>query len=116
MSWSIIPVPPSTSEITFTCAINGQTLSFHVAWNDRDESFYLDVSQTDGTPVINSVRLVLNAFLGRTSPNALFQTGVLMVFDTSGNYQECGIDDLGARVQLAWIPQTDLLAFALPAS
>lgn len=116
MSWTTIPVPPSTPEINFTCNINGTTYNFHILWNDRDSSYYMDLAQPDGTPIFSSARLVLHAYIGRTANQPPVSQGVFMVIDTSGLYQECGIDDLGTRVQLVWIPQNDLLAFVRPAN
>lgn len=113
---STIPVPPSTPEINFSCAVNGATYNFHILWNDRDQSYYMDLSQPDGTPIFSGARMVLHAYIGRTANQPPVSQGVFMVIDTSGALVEAGIDDLGARVQLVWIPQTDLLAFALPAS
>lgn len=115
MTWQIIPVPPSTPEVNFTCAVSGATYNFHVLWNDRDSSFYLDLSQPDGTPIFTGARMVLHAYLGRTGNQPPVSQGVFMVIDTSGNYAEAGIDDLGSRVQLVYIPQLDLLAYCRPA-
>lgn len=109
MAYTIIPVPPSTPEVYFTCQINGSPFYFHVLWNDRDSSFYMDVMQTDGTPIISGVRMVLHAFLGRTANQPPVVAGVFMCIDTSGQYREAGIDDLGSRVQLVWISQIDLM-------
>jgi len=116
MSWTLIKVPPSTPEMDFFCAVGGATYKFHILWNDRDQSFYMDLAQSDGTPIFSSARMVLHAYIGRTANQPPTSQGVFMVIDTSGNLAEAGIDDLGARVQLVWIPQTSLLAFARPAS
>jgi hypothetical protein len=58
------------------------------------------------------VKIVLRFYLGRTTQAGPFATGVIIAYDSSGTDTEAGFDDLGGsgRVQLYYIPVTDLIA------
>lgn len=78
--------------------INDQSYTFSCKWNSRDNSWYLDVDEESGTPIVSGVRIVLGVYLGRKSTHPLFTSGVFVAIDLSRQSKEATIDDLGTRV------------------
>jgi hypothetical protein len=104
-----IPLVPSIGSYRFGTAIDTVPYLFDVRWNTRDQAWYLDVLETDETPIVRGVKIVLGAYLGRRSNHPLFKNGVLVASDTSGATRDATFDDLGTRVKLQYIPVLDLM-------
>ncbi len=105
-----IPLQPSVADYTMGVTIDGTHYLMHVYWNDRDSAWYFDMLASDETPIIQGVKIMLGVYLGRSAGVPPFSNGVLGVYDTSGQMKDAGFDDLGARVQMKWLPITQLLA------
>ncbi len=105
----VLPFIPSEGNYRFQTTIEDVPYVFDVRWNERDVAWYFDLFQSDGVSIELGIKVVLNAYLGRTSTHSLFQRGVLAAIDTSGAYAEPGFDDLGTRVEVRYYSVSDLV-------
>ena len=77
-------------------------------WNARASVWYFSLSDTDGSAIVSGVRVVLNADLLRGVSDARRPHGVLAVVDPAGRTTEPGLNDLGTRVKVVYIPREEL--------
>lgn len=114
MSVSVLPFVGSIANYDFTTTIGASTYTFTVSWNYREDSWYFDVDDANGSNLISSVKLCLGAFLGRTTPASPFTDGVMIAVDTAathgGDAHEAGFDDLGTRVIIKYFEAADWIA------
>lgn len=111
MSVHLIPLVPSNPDYDMNVTLDGIRYIMHVYWNDRDAAFYFDMFAADRTPIATGIKITLGCYLGRTTQAAPFNAGVIIAMDTYGNDIDAGIDDLGARVQMYYVPTRDLMGF-----
>ncbi len=109
-----IPITPGDpwQEITTQIDEGDGTVStyvFELKWNVRDSSWYLNLSEQDGTPIVHGARCVLGMYLGRRSRHPFFKKGVLVCVDTTREGREATLDDFGARVQLRRYTAQDVI-------
>jgi hypothetical protein len=113
MSLYIIPTIPGETNYDFGTTINGVGYNFLVYWNDQDfngGAFYFSVFDVAGNPIAQGIKVVLGTYLGRrVQTNPLFTNGVFTAYDTSGKGVDCGINELGGRILLLYIPNVDLM-------
>lgn len=100
-----IPITPSEPWQEITTQIDEgdgtvTTYIFELKWNVRDLSWYLNLFEQDGTPIVHGVRCVLGMYLGRRSRHTFFKRGVLVCVDTTREGREATLDDFGTRVVL----------------
>ncbi len=111
---SEVPFVPSVPHQELEVAIAGLTVIMTARWNDRDRAFYLDVFESDNTPIARGLKVVLGVKLGRKSTHKFFVGRALFAVDNSNTGQECGIDDLGARVSILYLDEGDLELASTP--
>jgi hypothetical protein len=104
-----LPVVPSIGNYRFATAIETVNYIFEVRWNTRDAAWYLNVLESDETPIIYGAKVVLGAYIGRRVDHPLFNDGVLVASDTSGAGLDAGFNDFGTRVLLQYVPILDLV-------
>jgi len=122
MSLYVLPVVPGAVNYDFGTTIEGVGYIIQIQWNERDKAydangnaitdgaFYFSVYDVGGNPLASGVKIVLGAYLGRRFVNVpLFADGVFTAYDTSGEGVDAGINDLGSRVLLLYIPNHDLM-------
>lgn len=89
--------------------------AFH--WNarageDGGAGWFMDVLESDDTPIRMGIRVVLGARLGRRVADSRFPPGELIARDLSGAGKEATLDDLGIRVVIDYTSPEELAAFA----
>lgn len=104
-----LPFSPSIGQYTFTATIETVQYVFNVRWNTRDSAWYFDVLEADTTPIVYGLKIVLGTYIGRRTNHPLFNDGVIVAVDLSGQETDAGFDDLGIRVALQYIPALDLI-------
>lgn len=105
-------------EASFRTTIDDVPYLFRVFWCVRDQSadgrrdgaWYFDVSEADGTPIATGVKVVLGTFLARTTRHRLTRGGALLAYDTTFRRKEATQSDIGWRVLVLHIPQTEIVA------
>ncbi len=103
-----LPFVPSIPLYRFTTPIDGAVYIFDARWNARSERWALDISEENGTSILHGGIINLGANIGRTSTHLLFMSGVIVARDTTRQSREAGLDDLGTRVQIYYIPKDDM--------
>ena len=89
-------------------SLDGTSYILEFDWNDRDQSWYMNLWDTDKVKLyFANERLVVNWSLG-TYNTRFGLPGSLFVYDTSGTEREMEFADLGDRVVLLYFTATDL--------
>lgn len=104
-----IPFVPSVPSYEFATQIEQVQYTFRVRWNTRAEAWYFDLLD-DVLPILRGVRLSLGLFLGRECKREPFASGGFLVVDTTRQGREATFDDLGTRVEVRWMPNSEILA------
>jgi hypothetical protein len=113
----IMPVQPSIARQRLDdTPINGRTYNVLLRWNTRDRdggndgAWYMDVRESDNTPIAIGLKLVLGRYIGRYVNHPLFRDGVFVVDDTTGKHTETRFDDFGKRVLLLYFTASEAAA------
>ena len=113
----ILPLTPGVPAYRVATALGDVGYVFDLRWNHRDECWYLDAFEDDGvTAIFYGVKIVLGAHLGRIHRHALVTDGALIAYDTSRQLIDAGLDDLGSRVVVVYVPADELLVTRLLAA
>lgn len=107
-----LPLAPSNPHYGFSIDLAGVTYNLGLRWNARDSAWYMDVADADGRMVAAGLKLVIGQMVGArhvSVPN--FPRGIFIVGDSSGRRLDAGLDDLGARVRVAFYSYTDMVFF-----
>lgn len=102
---------PTTADpfYTFSADLDGTEYAFRMAYNSREDRWYLSVYTSTGEPIALSVKLVTNwPLLNRKAWDERAPKGVLYVSGSSPP----GLEDLapGAMCQLVYLTSDDPLA------
>lgn len=112
----VLPTRTDVPIYSFGVDLEGVTYQFTFRWNSRDASWYFDLADVEGNPLLSGRKVVLGAFLLARFRTAGLPPGEIQAVDTSGANVEAGIDELGARVQLLYFESTELPASFVEAS
>lgn len=112
----ILPFVPSIPFYEFGTTLDNVEYIFNVRWNGRDEAWYFDVNESDGTPIVRGVKVVLGGYLGRWVEHPLFREGVLVAVDLSDAGQDAGFDDFGTRVVVMRMTLDEVLSLRVTAT
>ena len=114
MSVHLIPLRPGVFDYIVGTQLIDTQYNLHVYWNDRDNAeagaWYVDVLDASENPIAVGLKIVVRWYLGRTTQAPPFTTGVLICYDLTGLDQDPGLNDLGGRHQLYFVPEEDLVA------
>lgn len=102
MSVLVIPTRTDLDNYSLEVELEGVAFVLSLAWNYRDESWFLSVATTDGTPIASGIKVVCNTSLLATCSNPDRPPGSLYAWDTSGAGTDPGLDELGERVTLLY--------------
>lgn len=109
MAVHLIPIDPSQPDVTFDMVLESVHYTMHVYWNNREVAWMFDLLDTTGTHIADGLKITLGCYIGRHVPAAPFTLGAFIAVDTSGDERDAGIDDLGTRVRLFYVPSADLI-------
>lgn len=111
---TILPIVQGDADQAWTTDLAGVIYLVRLRWNLREAAWYLDVLERDErTPIVQGVKVVLGAMLGRRAQHPLFHDGALIARDTSGAAREATLEDMGARVELWYFTRLELAAEVL---
>jgi len=108
-----LPLVPSLPNYRFTTTLDGTSFVFDVRWNARDEAWYMDISDALASPIALGMKVVLGTLLGSRVSDARFPAGIFFAADLSNQGLDAGFDDLGARVVVQYISNTELAELGL---
>ncbi len=95
-------VEPSIPDQAFQVVLENVTYRLRCRWNERAQSWYLDVSDDQGA-IASGIPLVVRLPLLRRCVSTRRPPGELVCVDTTGADLEAGLADLGARVKLFYV-------------
>jgi hypothetical protein len=106
----VIPLPTSVPSFTERVNLGGTTYTLSCYWNQRLSTWFLDLDDAEGNPIIVGRALVIDfPIFGRFRVAGL-PPGQLIAQDTSGQNLDPGLNDLGARVQLLFFSNAEIQA------
>jgi len=98
-----LPISQDSAAFSFETELDGTSFGFAFRWNDRDASWYMTVSDGEGSPIVSGIKVVVNLPLLNFFSDPRLPGGVLMAIDTAGADQDAGYADLGRRVVLSYL-------------
>ena len=96
------PTPGSPNE-TQQVTLSGTLYTLRWRWNERDARWFLDLSLSDGTPIVSGMRVVTGWDLLSSVPGTVRPPGAIIFYDittpdTVLRGVDPGLDDFGDRV------------------
>jgi hypothetical protein len=102
MAVRLIPTE-SYPDTTQQCDLDGVTYSLRLKWNQRDESWHLDLSTLDGVPIAMGVKLVTRFPLLRRNLHPARPPGELYLLDAKGLDGAATLEEFGSRFGLYYV-------------
>lgn len=107
----LLPVDSSSTAYSFEAALDGTSFLFTVNWNERDLSWYISISDTDGINLIGDVRLAVGSELLHLVQDPVRKPqGAIVVYDTTADQIDPGRNDLGDRVRIGYLTAAEVAA------
>ncbi len=88
--------------------LDGTIYRFRFVWNIRNHLWLMDIRQSDDTPILLGVQVVVGTDLLGPFDNALLPPGQLFAVDTLNEGVSPGRNDLRGRTQMVYRPVADL--------
>jgi hypothetical protein len=98
-----LPARTDLRAYSFQVELEGALYLFALRWNARAASWFMDITDTSGAPVIAGRRVVIDWPLLRTVVKENRPPGEILAVDTTNAGTDPGLDELGARVQLVYV-------------
>ena len=89
-------------------ALEGTTYVLRIDWNQREQRWYLRISDEDGNVLAGDVKVVANWPLLRRHRDERLPPGSIMAIDQSGKGEDPGLTELGERVLLLYFDAEEL--------
>lgn len=104
MTLVVIPLSGGAyAAYTQTTSLDGKDFSMLLEWNWRCAAWFLSLFDSDGAPVLESQKLVIDADLLHGVTQANRPVGKLILLEISGAYTEATFESLGTRHQLHYL-------------
>lgn len=101
-----LPIRGDLPSQTLTLGLDGVLYQLALRYNERAESWSLDLFTVDGEPLLLSVRLVPNWNLLWRGTDPRLPSGSLLLHDRTGAGEPPGPQDLGARHTLLYMSRS----------
>lgn len=111
-----LPLTPSLAHYTFRATIDSSEYSFEFRWNGRDSAWYMSIYESDETPIISGVKVLIGVLLGRRGDHDLFKRGAFVVQDMANEDRDATFDDLGTRVVVRYYTDFELVSLVARAA
>jgi hypothetical protein len=95
-----LPTSLTLTHYEMRLSLDGVAYALVFHWNDRDESWYLDILTDEDERIASGLKIIVGWPLGIRSADLRMPAGLLMAIDTSGEGRQPAIDELGERVIL----------------
>lgn len=114
----LIPLRADLDAYVERVSLDGVDYDLAFRWNERDQQYYMSIfspdspTQSDGSRValVAGVPILVGTPFLRSVPGLDRPLGEFIALDTSGQMQEAGQRDLGARVILVYVPLAEIPA------
>jgi uncharacterized protein DUF6983 len=97
-----VPVQPYP-DVQQKSELDGVTYVMRLRWNERAESWHLDLSTLDDEPIASGVRLVPSFPLLRRNQHPARPPGELYLLDNKGLDEEPTLEEFGTRFILVYV-------------
>lgn len=115
MAITIIPLEeaPDKANIIFLVSLDGTTYQATLRYNDREDNWYMMLSDLDGNVIRATIKVVINVPLLRQIASADAPLGELIAIDDRRTLtypaEDPELEDLGVNVLLAYVDEESLL-------
>jgi hypothetical protein len=110
----MIQIPTDSSGLvpayTETVQLDGSLYLLQFAWNTRTEHWYLSVYLPDETPITLGRMIVNGVNLLRSCSTPGRPPGMLLAVPIDASLEHAGLDGLGSRIGLYYVPADEGLA------
>lgn len=97
-----LPLRSDLPHYSFTVTLDGGTYGFRFWWNYSCSAWVMDLSDSNGDPIVTGVRVKVDWPLFARYADSRLPPGQLIAQDTTGAQQDPGLEDLGSRVVLLY--------------
>ena len=106
----VVPTFTDVSAYIENVALGATVYRLRFGYNERDDSWYVDILTIDEQPIVEGRRIVVDfPLFDRFTDQRLFD-GDLFAIDTVGKQLEPGRLDLGERVELVFATEDEIFA------
>lgn len=97
MATVLIPLgnPSALGNFYFNIALDGVTFQLFFKYNQREDFYYVDILDLEGTPIRSGIKIVVNYPLLKRCVLLESPAGELLAVDTSARPQDPGKDSFG---------------------
>lgn len=110
MSLFQIPLPQDVPHFTQQVILDGETFTLRCHYNEREDSWYLDLLDVEQNPIVCGRKLVADWPLLHRSRHESLPPGQLYMVDVSEVGEDPSLDDIGSRVILIYADEEELAA------
>jgi len=103
-----IPLPQGLPQFVQQVPLDGRTYTLRFHWNEREESWYMELADAEDVTIIAARKLVANWPLLHRRPDERKPPGELFVIDATGPGVDPGLQDLDQRVQLQYFDAEEM--------
>lgn len=108
MNFREIPCRTDSPRYTLRTELDSARFEFFFEWNDREQAWFFTLYDASGDAIVYSVRVECTAPLLDQFYDTRLPPGMLFAVDTSGGDLAPALEDLGARVQLVYLPISEM--------
>lgn len=102
------PTKTDRAAMRWRTRLDGRFYEFRLMWNVRMRTWFLDIAQSDGTPLVNAHRAAIGVDVTAPYNDARLPVGQLFFLDSEGQGVEAGRNDLQGRSPLVYRPLADV--------
>jgi len=92
---------------TYRVDLDNRTYVLLIAWNVRDERWYIYIADSENREIASSP-LLINTDLWRRFRNSALPQGIMLLIDPAGDSRECERFELGTRCKLLYQEAADV--------
>jgi hypothetical protein len=109
MAYLILPNFPTSGRHEYDIELGGETFTLDFTYDERVQSWYMDIRDASNVVIRSGVRLVADFPLLSRSKLDTLPEGALLAIDITGQGKDIEAqEELGDRVQLVFVPDSDI--------
>lgn len=110
MALATFPTPNASQDgnFFFVAELDGAEYQLYFKYNEREDTWYLDISDLQGNAIRSGMKMVVNFPFMRTCMISERPPGEFTALDTLSDPRDPGLDDLDERVTLVYEEEATL--------
>lgn len=109
MAVLVVPASQDLFDYTERVELDGEKYELRFRWNERAESWFVDIFDAVGTAILYGRRVVVDSRLtGQHKHVDGVMPGEFTAFDTTARREDAGLNELGDRVLLLYFDSTEV--------